>query len=55
MSGYMLAPDGPHGKYYGLMVLSFQAFAKRDLLPFSGNPGIDLARVHHLGKYLIKT
>lgn len=27
---------------------------KCDLLPFSGNPGMDLARVHHTGQYLIK-
>lgn len=46
---------GPGGKYdfLFLMTLPFQASTKCDLPPFSGNPGMNLARVHHPEQYLI--
>jgi hypothetical protein len=54
MSGYMLPPDWTWREIISLMGLSFQASAKGGLLPFSGNPKMDLATVHHPGQYLIK-
>lgn len=40
-------------KYGGLAVCFFKPLQKFNSWPFSGNPGINLARVHHLGQYLI--
>jgi hypothetical protein len=37
------------------MGLPFKPSAKCDLLPFSGNPRMVLARIHYLGQYLVKS